>query len=108
MGLTTVAQVKWILEKNNLILALRVNSKPKMRSEVICEMIKKFPVHERTIRKFALCVKENPDILAWPDCGVTVRQERGRLIKELKSASASVKQLSGLLPICASCTDLVE
>ncbi len=32
-----------------------------------------------------------------------VEQERERLISELKSALGRVKQLSGLLPICASC-----
>jgi PAS domain S-box-containing protein len=33
----------------------------------------------------------------------TVEQERERLIKELRQALKDVKQLSGMLPICASC-----
>lgn len=34
---------------------------------------------------------------------VRARQERERLIDELQQALTTVKQLSGLLPICASC-----
>jgi len=32
-----------------------------------------------------------------------LEEERGRLIRELQDALATVKQLSGLLPICANC-----
>jgi PAS domain S-box-containing protein len=32
-----------------------------------------------------------------------IEEERDRLIGELREAAASIKQLSGLLPICASC-----
>jgi PAS domain S-box-containing protein len=58
-------------------------------ARAVCELAHAEPVYEGTLEDFN--VRKNAD------------EERERLILELQNALATVKALSGLLPICASC-----
>ena len=47
--------------------------------------------------------KKNADLVREIEQRRKAEAEQGRLIEELQAALAQVKQLSGMLPICANC-----